>query len=171
MIRTGRARVLFWKDALSISVSLVRWPRTFTTCWTAMDTSWTVEVSSRWRGRAKWPLTSSPAALRRDSVKGGGDHGVTPSGLQKHPRVSTRLSSEALCKQEQMTSGNHKQCLSACCRVATCTRVDFLHVWRLPPPPMLLERSQSPVALEWKWQCFSRRAIQVVHLEVFILCR
>lgn len=44
-----------------MSVSSLRWPQTYTTCWSTTDTSWTVEVLSRWRGRERWPLTSSPA--------------------------------------------------------------------------------------------------------------
>lgn len=41
-----------------------RWPQTCTTCWPTTDTSWTVAASSRWRGRGRWPPTSSPAAPR-----------------------------------------------------------------------------------------------------------
>lgn len=41
-----------------------RWPQTCTTCWPTMDTNWTVAALSRWRGRGRWPPTSSPAAPR-----------------------------------------------------------------------------------------------------------
>lgn len=132
-------------DTLSISVSLVRWPQTFTTCWTAMDTSWTVAVSSRWRGKARWPLTSSPAALRLGSVCVW--VGAPQQRLQRHPRVSTHLSSEALCKREQMTADAHKQCLSACCRVATATQVEFVQVQRLFPPPHAAGKITKPSCL------------------------
>lgn len=135
---------------LSISVSSVRWPQTFTTCLTAMDTSWTAAVLSRWRGRARWPLTSSPVALRAGSVRGGDNHRVTPTGLARTAEIPSGGWAVSHCtKRKQMTASADKQCLSPCCQVATCTHVEFVHVQPPHPHPLpLLERSQSPVALD-----------------------
>lgn len=47
-----------------IPMSSPRWPPTCTMCWPTTDTSWTVEVLSRWKGRGRWPPTSSPVARR-----------------------------------------------------------------------------------------------------------
>lgn len=65
-----------------ISVPSLRWPRTCTTCWQTTDTSWNVEVLSKWRGRERWPLTSSPAAPQVANERPF-DRRVTPTALMR----------------------------------------------------------------------------------------
>lgn len=154
-------------------ISPLRWPRIFTTYWSTMDTSWTVEVWSRWKGRVRWPLTSSPAALRAGSVRRG-DHSLTPSGLAE---AETAETPDGQHQDEQWGTartgaddGRRRPAVPVCVLSSSHMLTRRICPRPKPPPPphptpMLLERSQSPVALEWKWQCFSLRAIRAFHLE------
>lgn len=109
-----------------MSTSSLRWPQICTTCWSTMDTSWTVEVWSRWRGKERWPLTSSPVAPRavNDSPAG---RRMTPAALirqrlQRDWVVSSAMSAEARCKH----TGDKRRSTeteSVCCHVLRCTHV------------------------------------------------
>lgn len=102
---------------------------------------------------------------------------MTPSGLAKAEAAETPKGQHQVEQRGTLQTGaddvRQPQAVPVCVLLSS-----HMHTRRFSPrtkaffsPPVLLERSQSPVALEWKWQCFSLRAIRVVHLEVFILCR
>lgn len=105
-------------------------------------------------------------------MKGGGGERprrVTPSGLakaerlQKHPKGQHQVEQRGTL-QTGADDVRQPQAVPVCVLSSS-----HMHTRRFSPrmkafpPPKLLERSQSPVAFEWKWQCFSLRAIPVVH--------
>lgn len=161
-----------------MSVSSLRWPRTYTTCWSTKGTSWTVEVLSRWRGRGKWPLTSSPAVPRAVN-NGEAARSVTPTALiwqrlQRDWVVSSAMSTEARCEHTLGTGGGQRRRARPVCMLSR-TRMHTRRTLFMSEGffPKLLERSRSPVALERKWLCLCLWAIvQVFHLEsLFIFLR
>lgn len=103
-------------------MSSLRWLQTCTTCWPTMDTSWNVEVSSRWRGRERWPLTSSPAAPQVVNERPF-DRRVTPTPLirQRLQRETESGQLEAWCKH----SGDSRR------PAETRLYVAQMHKWRV----------------------------------------
>lgn len=67
-----------------------RWPQTYTRCWPAKATSWSVAVSSRSKERARWPPTSwmtGPQAVSSECRSSRPDWITQPEGdpPQHHP--------------------------------------------------------------------------------------
>lgn len=158
-----------------MSVSSLRWPRTCTTCWSTTDTSWTVAVLLRWRGRGRWPLTSSPVAPRAVNTERGSS--VTPTALTQQRTAETlrgqfgneRRSTVWWTQQGQEETGLQSPAWPAYMmsqtQTHTCRTLSRLF-------PKLLKRSWSPVALERKcYACVMSNSMSISSGVYLFLCR
>lgn len=135
------------KYAECLSVSFHRWLQTCTTCWSTMATSWTVEESSKWRGRGRWPLTSSPVVLQ--AVNRPANRRLTSTALfqQTNWGFSSAARSEAICWHMGTELGNTDEPVFLP-QTDSNSHV-FCVVYVLKLFPKLPERWLNPVALGW----------------------
>lgn len=127
----GNRQCFSWKglsvscSGCQMSVSSLRWPRTYTTCWSTTVTSWTVGVLSRWRGRGRWPLTSSPAVPRAVNTRPA-DRSVTPTArTQTAERLSGQLGHEhrGAMRNTRGTEDGQQRRGRPVCMLSRCTHV------------------------------------------------